>query len=230
MVKVLEEKGEINSRHGRIAIGILIMQDLAAVIFLAVTSGKLPTAWAIGLVLLIPAAYLLKRILERTGHGELLILYGLVLALGGAEVFELVGVKDDLGALMMGILISTHPKAKELANSMLGFKDLFLVGFFLSIGLAGELSWLTVIAGAALIPLIFIKSYLFIKIMAGLKLRARTALLATLNLSNYSEFGLIVCSAGVAYGLLPKEWLIIMALAVAVFTTLPASISACVTE
>ncbi len=216
VVKVLEEKGEMSSRHGRIAIGILIMQDLAAVIFLAASSGKLPSIWAIGLVLLIPAAYLLKLILERTGHGELLILFGLVLALGGAEIFELVGVKDDLGALIIGILISTHPKAEELAKSMLGFKDLFLVGFFLTIGLAGELSLLTVLTGAALVPLIFIKSALFIKIMAGLKLRARTTLLATLNLTNYSEFGLIVVAIGVSNNWLDPQWLIVMAIALSI--------------
>ena len=216
VVKVLEEKGEMNARHGRIAIGILIMQDLAAVIFLATTSGKLPTIWALGLILLIPVTYLLKQILERAGHGELLILYGFVLALGGAEVFELVGVKDDLGALFIGVLISTHPKAKELASNMMGFKDIFLVGFFLTIGLAGELSILSIIMGIALVPLIFIKSALFYKILTGFKLRARTALLATLNLTNYSEFGLIVIAIGVSLGWLDSQWLIVMAIALSV--------------
>ncbi len=225
VVKVLEEKGEMNARHGRIAIGILIMQDLAAVIFLAATSGKLPTIWALGLILLIPGAYVLKRILEKAGHGELLILYGFVLALGGAEVFELVSVKGDLGALFVGVLISTHPKAKELANSMLGFKDLFLVGFFLTIGLAGELTLLTVILGVALVPLVLIKSALFIKIMTGLKLRARTALLSTLNLSNYSEFGLIVIAIGVSQGWLDAQWLIVMAIALSVSLVLAAPLN-----
>ena len=225
VVKVLEEKGEMNSRHGRIAIGILIMQDLAAVLFLAVTSGKYPSLWAIGLVLLIPATYLLKLILERAGHGELLVLYGFVLALGGAEVFEMVGVKDDLGALIMGVLISTHPKARELAKSMLGFKDLFLVGFFLTIGLAGELSLLTVLIGAALVPLVIIKSLLFLKIMTGLKLRARTALLAMLNLSNYSEFGLIVVAIGVSNNWLDAQWLIASAIALSISLIIAAPIN-----
>ena len=108
VVKALEEKGEMKSRHGRIDIGILVMQDLAAVIFLAASMGKLPSLWALLLFLLIPLRPLLHHLLQKTGHGELLILYGLVLALGGAELFELGGVKDDLGALIMGVLISTH--------------------------------------------------------------------------------------------------------------------------
>ena len=133
VVKFLEEKGEMNSLHGRIAIGILVIQDLAAVVFLAVSTGKMPSEWALLLVLLVPLRPVLFYFLYRIGHGELLILYGLVLALGGAELFEFGGVKDDLGALVMGGLLASHPKATEMAKSMLGFKDLFLVGLFLSV-------------------------------------------------------------------------------------------------
>jgi len=213
VVKSLEEKGEMKSLHGRIAIGILIMQDLAAVIFLAASTGKLPSPWALLLFGLIPLRPLFHHFLQKTGHGELLILYGLVLALGGAELFELGGVKDDLGALIMGVLISTHPKSSEMAKSMLGFKDLFLVGFFLSIGMSGQLSLEALIIGLLLVPFIFIKSALFFMLMTRFKLRARTSLLATLNLSNYSEFGLIVAAIGVTNGWMDAEWLVVIAIA-----------------
>lgn len=213
VVKSLEDKGEMKSLHGRIAIGILVMQDLAAVIFLAVSTGQLPSPWALLLLLLIPLRPLFHHLLQQTGHGELLILYGLVLALGGAELFELGGVKDDLGALVMGVLISTHPKSTEMAKSMLGFKDLFLVGFFLSIGMSGHLSLEALIIGVLLVPFVFIKSTLFFVLMTRFKLRARTSLLATLNLSNYSEFGLIVAALGVASGWMDAEWLVVIAIA-----------------
>lgn len=213
VVKSLEEKGEMKSLHGRIAIGILVMQDLAAVIFLAASTGKLPSLWALLLFLLIPLRPLFHHLLQKTGHGELLILYGLVLALGGAEVFELGGVKDDLGALIMGVLISTHPKSKEMARSMLGFKDLFLVGFFLSIGMSGQLSWEALVIGLLLVPFVFIKSALFFALMTRFKLRARTSLLAVLNLTNYSEFGLIVAAIGVTNGWIDGEWLVVIAIA-----------------
>jgi predicted Kef-type K+ transport protein len=212
-VKMLEEKGEMKSLHGQIAIGILIVQDFTAVAFLAVSTGKLPSLWALPLILLIPMRPLFHRLLERTGHGELLMLYGLVLALGGAELFELAGVKDDLGALVMGVLISTHPKSKEMANSMLGLKDLFLVGFFLSIGMSGPLSLTASIIGILLVPFIVVKSALFFVLMTRFKLRARTSLLGTLNLTNYSEFGLIVAAIGVANGWIEAEWLVAIAIA-----------------
>jgi len=213
VVKSLEAKGEMSSLHGQIAIGILVMQDLAAVLFLAASTGKVPSPWALLLFLLIPLRPLLHQLLQKIGHGELLILYGLVLALGGAELFELGGVKDDLGALIMGVLISTHPRSKEMAKTMLGFKDLFLVGFFLSIGMSGQLSIEALIIGLLLVPFVFAKSALFFTLMTRFKLRARTSLLATLNLNNYSEFGLIVAALGVANGWMDAEWLVVIAIA-----------------
>jgi glutathione-regulated potassium-efflux system ancillary protein KefC len=213
VVKNLEETGAMRSLYGRIAIGILIMQDLAAVAFLAASVGKLPSVWALLLFLLIPLRPLLHLLLEKTGYGELLILYGLVLALGGAELFELSGVKDDIGALVMGVLIASHPKADDMAKTMLGFKDLFLVGFFLSIGMTGQLSVEVVVIGIFLVPFVFAKSALFFRLMTRFNLRSRTALLATFNLSNYSEFGLIVAAIGVANGWLEAEWLVVISIA-----------------
>ena len=213
VVKSLEEKAAMKSLHGRIAIGILVIQDITAVAFLAASTGNLPSPWAALLFLLIPMRPLFHQLLQRAGHGELLILYGLVLALGGAELFELGGVKDDLGALVMGVLISAHPKAAEMSKSMLGFKDLFLVGFFLSIGMTGQLSPEALMIGVLLAPLVFVKSVLFYGLMTYFKLRARTSLLATLNLSNYSEFGLIVVAIGVANTWIEPDWLVVISIA-----------------
>jgi glutathione-regulated potassium-efflux system ancillary protein KefC len=55
----------------------------------------------------------------------------------GAQLFDSVGIKGDLGALLIGALLAGDQKAKELSRNLLYFKDLFLVGFFLSIGLGG---------------------------------------------------------------------------------------------
>ncbi len=113
----------------------------------------------------------------------------------------------------MGVLISAHPKSVEMAKSMLGFKDLFLVGFFLSIGMSGQLSLEALIIGTLLVPFVFVKSAIFFALMTRFKLRARTSLLATLNLTNYSEFGLIVAAIGVTSGWLDGEWLVVIAIA-----------------
>jgi len=116
-VKILEEKSETNSLYGRLAIGILIMQDIFAVLFLAISIGKIPSIWAFALLALPVVRPLLFKLLDRAGHGELLVLYGFFLALVvGAGLFESVGVKADLGALIAGMLLAGHPSAKNMAN------------------------------------------------------------------------------------------------------------------
>ncbi len=210
-VKILEEKGEMYSLYGRIAIGILIIQDIVAVVFLAISTGKLPSIWALALFLLIPLRPLLCRLLEKSGHGELQVLFGLALALGGAQLFELVNVKGDLGALILGMLLSSHVRASNLARQLLSFKDLFLVGFFLSIGLSGSLSLDNIIVSLLLLLLLPFKIMLFFILMSKFNLRVRTSLLTSLNLASFSEFGLIVIAISVSNGWLGNEWLLILA-------------------
>lgn len=214
VVKVLEKKGEYDALHGRIAIGILVIQDIMAVIFLAFTANKVPSIWAVSLLLLIPFRFVLYRLMDAVGHGELLVLFGFLLAIGGAEVFELMGVKGDLGALMLGALLANHLRSVELVKSMLGFKDLFLLGFFLSIGLYGQPDWQVLMLALILTPLVLIKSWLFFILFTRFKLRSRTALMSTINLSNFSEFGLIVIAIGVTQQWLNQTWLVVMALTV----------------
>ena len=55
IAKIFEEKGELKTRHGKVSLGILVIQDFAAVIFLVVAKGSIPEIWALGLLLLIPA-------------------------------------------------------------------------------------------------------------------------------------------------------------------------------
>ncbi len=211
-VKVLEDNGEMRARHGQVAIGILIVQDIAAVFFVSLASDLNPSWWALCLLALPLARPLLHHLLERCGHGELLPLAGIFLAFSGGQLFELVGLKAHLGALIFAVLLSTHKKSAELAKSLLGFKDIFLIAFFLSIGFTA-LPTIDML-GVALIMAIAlpVKAALFFFWLSGLRLRRRSAFLASLSLANYSEFGLIVCSISVSQGLLDKEWLVIMAL------------------
>lgn len=211
-VKILDELGASNSRHGTIAIGVLIVQDIAAVVFLAASTGKMPEWWALALLLLIPGRHLLNAVLQRSGHGELLILFGIVVALGGADIFELVGMKGDLGALALGMLLAGHNKANELAKSLLGFKDLFLVGFFLTVGMSALPGWSELWVSLALLIFLPVKVMLFFSLFALFNLRTGTAWRSSLNLANYSEFGLIVGALAVANNWLEPQWLAVFAI------------------
>ena len=216
VVKVLEESGESKTRHGRLAIGILVMQDVFAVIFLVIATGKLPTVWALALLALFPAMPLIKKMINKSGHGELLPLTGFILALGGYHLFELVNIKGDLGALIFGIMLAQHEKASELAKSLLSFKDLFLIGFFLTIGLTALPDITMILMALVFCLLIPIKALLFFGLFTSLRLRGRTSYLSSLVLSNYSEFGLIVGALAVSLGLLGNTWLVVIALSVSI--------------
>jgi predicted Kef-type K+ transport protein len=214
-VKILEEKSETNSLYGRIAIGILIMQDIFAVLFLTISVGKIPSVWAFGLFALPFIRPLLYKLLDRAGHGELLVLYGIFLALVvGAGLFESVGLKADLGALIAGMLLAGHSSAKDMAKSLFNMKEMFLVCFFLSIGLGGLPTLNHLMVAAILSVLLFGKIALYFLTLTQFKLRSRTSLFAAFSLANYSEFGLIVAALATYKGWLSQDWLIITALAV----------------
>jgi len=217
-VKVLEDKGEVNSSHGIVSIGILIMQDIIAIIFMVVAAGETPTIWAAGLpVVLIIVRPLLMLIFDKIGHGELLVLYGFFLALiVGAELFKFVGLKADLGAIVVGMLVAGHKKSKELSEVLLHFKDFFLIGFFLSIGLLGVPSKEIFIIAFVLALGVNFKVILYFLVLTRFKLRARTSVFTSLTLANFSEFGLIVASFAVAANLIPAEWLVTIAIALSI--------------
>ena len=212
-VKVLEEKGELSSRYGQIAIGVLIMQDIFAVVFLAFSTGKVPSVWALALFALIPLRRPLMYYMSRVGHGELSILYGFALAYGVWALFDVVGMKGDLGALIIGALLAAHPLAAEMSKKLMGFKELLLVGFFLSIGTSGEITVTALLIALLLAVLVILKVGLYFLIFTRFHVRARTSVLASFGLANYSEFGLIVGAVALANGWLSGDWLVIIALA-----------------
>lgn len=214
-IKALEEKGEFNATYGTLAIGMLIMQDIFAVIFLTATSGKTPDLTALLLFALPLLKPVLSKLLDKAGHGEMLVLYAIFLALvAGAGLFGAVGIKPDLGALILGMLLASHPRASEMAKSLFNIKELFLICFFLNIGLSEQPTWQSFSFALILMLLLPIKGILYYWVVSGFRYRVRTALFTTLTLFNFSEFGLIV--GGLAYqtGLMPGPILVSIAIAV----------------
>ncbi len=226
-VKALEERSETASLQGRIAIGMLVVQDIFAVVFLTVAVDEPPSPWAIPVVAgVIAARPIYGWLLDRSGHGELLLLLGLALAIGvGAESFEQVGLKPDLGALVVGLALASHQRAPELAATLLGFKDILLIGFFLTIGLGGTPEPAAV--GIALVALLVLplKTTGFVWLMTRFRFRPRTGWHTSITLATYSEFGLIVAVIGVERDLLDQQWTSAIAVAVAVSFALAAPLS-----
>lgn len=216
VMKLIEERGDEHAFYARIAIGVLVVQDVIAVVFLTATSGHLPSPWALTLVLLWPAMRLFRGVWGRLGHGEMQSLFGLLMALvPGYLLFEAVGLKGDLGALVVGAMLAGHPSASELSRSLFHVKELLLVGFFLSIGMSGGLPSLEEVGLAALLLLVLpIHALGYVLVLRAMHVRHRTGWLVAFALMQLSEFGLIVANIGVEEGFLPRAWVVVLSLAV----------------
>ena len=215
-VKVLESTGELSTFHGRTVLGILILQDITAVGLLAFTGAKTPSYWAFGLLLLPMLRPLAQWIFRISRGDELRLLLGILLAFAGGELANSVGISQELGSLMMGVLLAGNPEVDDLSRKLWGLKEALLVAFFLEIGLAGfpdtEQLW-QALALLALLPLQGGLIYLLL-VLTGL--RARTAFVSSLALTTYSEFALIATEPAIKSGLLSAQWEQTLGFAVAV--------------
>ena len=178
---------------------------------MAISEGKYPSIYALLVFLLFlpQVRKVIYKLIDQVGYGELLVVTGLFFALvAGYEFFYSVDLKGDLGALILGIVISNHAKSKALSKSLFSFKELMLVGFFLSVGMQG-LPTLPILITAILLVLILpFKTWLYFYITTRFGLRSRTSLFSSISLGNYSEFGLIVAALGVSQGFLPVRLVI----------------------
>lgn len=217
---VLESKQELNAFHGQIAIGVLIIQDLMAMVLMSGASGTYPTPWSLLALLVFFGKPLIYKLLDASGHNEMLLLSGLGLALvAGGAGFSALGLSGELGALIFGALCAGHSKSNALAKSLWGVKELFLIAFFLSIGLNGlptvyDLSFALVMT--MLLPL---QAIMFFLLLVSFKLKSRTAFLSSVTLTNFSEFSLIVAAT-----VLP-EWMVPLAIAVSLSFIISAPIN-----
>lgn len=217
VVKALEARSSTTSLFGRTAVGILIVQDLVAVATLGILQAEAPSPWALALVGLLPAAWVLRRMLRHLAHNELQPLYAVVLALvPGYGLFELVGLKGDLGALVVGMLLAAEPRAVELSRALFSVKELLLVGFFVSIGFVGLPTPEHLLLAGLLLLLLPLKALGFQLLLRVQGFRDRTATLTAAPLANFSEFGLIVLALGGSAGAVEEDWLVVLSTAVAV--------------
>ncbi len=214
-IKIFEERGDSTSFYATIAIGVLVVQDVLAVVWLVAASGHYPSPWAALLLLLPLTVRYVGQLFKAVGHDELLLFGGVVAALISAWLFELLDLKGGLGALIFGAWLGAgdRQRAKELSTQLLGLKNLLLIGFFVQIGYYGWPDTALVVVAAALSLLIALRPLVYFALFSRFKLRARTGWLSGLSLSSYSEFGLIIAAAAVAQGTLSPEWVTTLALA-----------------
>lgn len=218
ILQLLYTKEEQDTLYGRIATGLLLVQDLfAMIVFLFLTSiresgGNISATISIVIIKIIAIAiigYVINRLMVPrvdtyfVRHREILFIFSLVACFGVAALFSAMEFSLEIGALTAGILLSTSPYHREIATRLGGLRDFFLLMFFIVLGaqvsassLVGSLPAiiyfsLFIIIGNPLIVLVLLKLFGY---------TSETGFLTGLTVSQISEFSLILLANGVAVG------------------------------
>jgi Kef-type K+ transport system membrane component KefB len=212
IVKVLYEKRELDTLPGRITLGVLVLQDIFAILFLAVQPSLANLEVSVILIsigrvaVLVAAALLVSRyVLPRLFHQiarrpELILLGALAWCFLVAETAEQLWLSREMGALIAGVSLSTFPYALDVTAKVTTLRDFFITLFFVALGMTIPVPGLSVI-GLALIIAAFTVVSRLVTTFAPLYLMKqglRASLLPALNLAQISEFSLVVIQTGVS--------------------------------
>jgi len=224
VLKMLMEQGEMDAPHGRMMLGILILQDLCVVPFMLLTpllSGEaidvtligwtLLKAMAIVAMILLGARWVVPKILHqvmRTKSRELFIIIVILACLGTALLTSRFGLSLALGAFLAGLIISDSEYAYEATAVILPFKDSFMGLFFISIGMLVDTGYIAangpmVLLAVALIIVLKAIASLASMLVAGLP--ARTSVHAAIGLAQIGEFSFVLAGVGRAAGLISAD-------------------------
>ena len=221
VVKILSDKKEIDTLHGRIALGILIVEDfIAALALMAIPLienqgsmlwlfGKMSIALGASVGVLMLSGVILPRILDYLARNqEALFLFGIAWALSLATLFDALGFSLEIGALIAGMSLASSKYTLELSGKMKPLRDFFVVLFFVFFGsqLAGEIN-LGLIKNALLFSLFVVigKPLIVMTVLRFFGYRKRTNFLAGSSIAQISEFSLIITLLGFTLGHLSQE-------------------------
>ncbi len=227
VIKLLGDRQELDSLHGRIIIGVLLLQDVLAIIALTLLASPVDGgAWlSLGLgTVIIAVSYLVGRKLapplfaSAARNVELLFLLAVSACLGYALLFAAFGFSIAVGAFIAGVILGNLPYHVEIASRVRPLKDFFTVIFFTSIGLQLNINEFlgTIPAFLLFFILTVIVSPLLMMVICMLfGYKKRVAFLTGLPLSQVSEFALIVAFAGLTNQLVgPDIYALILVLTV----------------
>lgn len=224
VLKLLQEKGEIYSLHGRTSLGILIFQDIAAVVIILLIpllAGTPETEKSflelllqgLGLVLftIFSARYAVPFVMfqvAKTRNNELFLLSVVAIGLSVAWLTSMVGLSLALGAFLAGLIISESEYSIQALGNLIPFRDMFMSIFFVSIGMMLDLNFLIdhlplILAATLAVLVLKTAANSLSTFLIGFPMH--TMILVGLSLSQVGEFSLILAKVGLTNGLISSE-------------------------
>jgi len=222
IVKLLSDKRELDSLHGRIAVGFLIVQDLAVVIAMMLMSALRgqgdgaeaalgEVLWSLGWRLAVAGvllAVLMRWVLpvvvaSMARSQELLLVFAVAWGVALAALGEWAGFSKEAGAFLAGFSLASTPYREAMNARLTGLRDFLLLFFFIDLGSRLELSTL----GAEVVPAVVLSLFVLIgnplivmAIMGWMGYRKRTGFLAGLTVAQISEFSIVFVAMGITLG------------------------------
>lgn len=244
VIKMLLEKKDLASLYGKLSIGILLVEDLVAIgvlMFISVSSSALNLGFqqslpiitlvlkAVGLFILtfVLSRYVLERVFDAVAKSvELLFFTAITWCFVFTSLAVVSGFSVVIGAFLAGVALATSPYHLQIQGKIKPLRDFFLTLFFVYLGSQVNLndvisSWQTIVIFTLFA--ILIKPIVYLLILGIFGFRKHTMFQTALNLSQISEFSLIVLVVGIQFGIVPPIALSIMA-AVAVLSIIISSI------
>lgn len=225
VLNLLQSSGMMNSPHGKIALGILIFQDIIVVPMMLLTpmlAGEGGNLWeelgilalkVVGVVVitLISARYLVPRLLQAivlTRSRELFIISIVVICFAVAWATSRIGLSLSLGAFLAGLIISESEYSHQATGLIIPFREIFTSFFFVSIGMLLDIRFFTSHIGLVLLLTVgvFLLKFVILYISSAiLRFPVRTNLLNGFTLFQVGEFAFILAAVGMSYNLLEDE-------------------------
>ncbi|MDZ7584744.1 MAG: cation:proton antiporter, partial [Thiobacillus sp.] len=221
IVKLLSDKRELDSLHGRIAVGFLIVQDLAVVVAMMVMSGLggmgeegvsgmtlvltlLARLGGAALLLFILMRYVLPRIVDTLARSqELLMIFAIAWGTALAAAGEFAGFSKEAGAFIAGFSLASTAYREAISARLTSIRDFLLLFFFIDLGANLDFSTLGDEISSSIVLSLFVligKPLIVMAIMGYMGYRKRTGFLAGLTVAQISEFSIIFVAMGITLG------------------------------
>ena len=223
IVKLLSDKKEIDALHSRIAVGVLIVQDIAVVLLMIILSAFGDGEQSLGRSLLLVSfrgviflgslalttKFLLPKLLHSIARStELLLIFAITWAIALAAVGDLLGFSKEVGAFMAGVSLAATPYRLIIAPRLVSLRDFLLLFFFINLGIHIELNdFVSQLFPALLLSaFVLVAKPLMVMALVGIQgYKKYTSVITSLSLGQISEFSLILAGLGVSLGHIPNE-------------------------